>query len=281
MPDKIRRLIPYHDNAVFLDYEIQELLNHAEFVYYFDNTIADTTIAHYKSWVQAVHDVLNDKQSNTFFNFEDYFTKYNGFNLHKTIDTLCRKNEITINDTQVRQIITLKQQYFNQSLAKIRPFEQSIELIKYCADRNLQLVIASGSSQDEITSILNNGNFEGINSLFTKELIIGQGMYKKSKPAPDPYTIGKKAIEQLTGLQFSNDECLVIEDADVGILSAMNNNSIMNNNQQLNSEKLTHRIDCMHTLNIRKLTDTEEHIATLYEQGEEIQNQFQLIDLNE
>lgn len=249
-------------------------------IFDFDNTIANTTIAHYESWVHAVHLVLNKHKGITFFSFEDYFVKYNGFNLQKTIDTLCKNKGIKINDIERNKIIKLKQECFQQSLIDIKPFQQAIELIQYCVDRKLHLAIASGSSQDEIVAILNNGNFEDVRNFFTKEKIIGQGMYKRSKPAPDPYAIGKQTIEQLVGLKFENDECLVIEDADVGILSAMNNNCSTINRQdykdKLNEDKLRHKVDCMHALNIRELTDTTDHISVLYRHGREIQNRFSI-----
>ncbi len=91
----------------------------------------------------------------------------------------------------------------------IKIFPAALKIIKILKENNFSLAIASGSYQHDILSIIET---KGIEKNFAA--VIGKDMVLKPKPHPATYL---KASSEL-GIEPS--ECLAIEDAQKGIISA-------------------------------------------------------------
>ena len=238
----------------------------------FDNTIADTTLHHYSAWANACKEI-----GVKFFSFKDYYHKYNGFNSCIAIAKLSELRGYQLNTSQVNALIERKNMLFHESLSDIKPFPKIVEIIgKLKETKGVSLVIVTGSSTSEIEKILKNESFSNISTSF--QSIIGQdtkitdpatGQLRAliSKPSPEPYRLGKSRVEEQRGDALMNRDCLVVEDAFVGIVSGLRNYSGDNGS-----------FDCMMTFNIHQLIDSPELINQMMISGAKIQRAAGIAD---
>lgn len=91
----------------------------------------------------------------------------------------------------------------------LEPLSGLIRLLKDLSDHNLALAVASSAQRERVTTILAS---LGIADYFT--VTVSANDVHRGKPAPEPY---EKAA-QLLGVAAA--DCVVIEDAEVGITSA-------------------------------------------------------------
>ena len=90
---------------------------------------------------------------------------------------------------------------------RIKPFEGIPDCLKQLK-RHFRLAMVSGSNRNVVEKIVNNF-FSGC-----FEVIIAGGDLERGKPDPDPYL---KALEKL---DLAKNECIVIENAPLGITAA-------------------------------------------------------------
>ena len=90
-------------------------------------------------------------------------------------------------------------------------FEKAIDLLKELHDKKLVLGLCTSSDKETTFRLLEK---KGIRDLFQE--VVAKGDCSKRKPNPEPYLITAKKL----GVQ--PDECLVIEDSDIGLKSALN-----------------------------------------------------------
>lgn len=102
--------------------------------------------------------------------------------------------------------------YMNDCVAgKIKIFPTADELMKVLKEKGYKTAIASNSSIDVITTILEVNNFKNY-----PDIIIGGKREYKLKPEPDIFIASANKLEVIVG------KCLVIEDAEKGIIAAHN-----------------------------------------------------------
>ena len=90
-------------------------------------------------------------------------------------------------------------------------FEETIKFLKAIHHKGIALAICTSSNRELTSRLLER---IGIQDLF--QVIVAKGDYSKRKPDPEPYIVTAEKL----GLE--PEDCLVIEDSDVGLKSAIN-----------------------------------------------------------
>lgn len=163
-----------------------------------DGVLVDSELLHGKALVLAM------KQLGIDISLTYCYTFVGTTNFH-TMSTIIK--DYNLNYT-VEEVLNLYEEH-KENLLKTEgyiPIPYTKELIQSLKKEGILLAIASSSSLETISYITNTF---GIYAYFDK--IISGTTLKRSKPAPDIYI---KAAEELG---VSTDECLVIEDATVGV----------------------------------------------------------------
>lgn len=104
---------------------------------------------------------------------------------------------------------------------ELQPLEGLPELIKLCQKKGIRIALASSSTREQVDILLANLSRNkkiGINFTDVFRLSVSGDEVQAKKPAPDLY----RAALSLLGEKAEN--CLAIEDSEVGILSAKSNN---------------------------------------------------------
>jgi beta-phosphoglucomutase len=81
--------------------------------------------------------------------------------------------------------------------------------------RHYPLAICSGALREEIESML-----EGVHLRDCFRVIVSAEDVKKGKPDPEGYLLAAERVRRKTGLSFTPEDCLVVEDAPTVIHSA-------------------------------------------------------------
>ncbi|MBD3180011.1 MAG: HAD-IA family hydrolase [Candidatus Latescibacteria bacterium] len=92
---------------------------------------------------------------------------------------------------------------------EIEVFPEAVRLIRLLEGKGYTLAVASGSYSSDILAILNDRSLEHY-----FRAVIGKDMVKERKPDPETY------LKAATLLKVEPSECVVIEDAVKGIISA-------------------------------------------------------------
>ncbi len=103
---------------------------------------------------------------------------------------------------------------------ELQPLEGLTDLIKLCQSKGIKVALASSSVREQVDIILSNltrNNNNGINFTDAFKISVSGDEVKEKKPAPDLYR------RALSLLQIKAENCLAIEDSEVGILSAKSN----------------------------------------------------------
>lgn len=163
-----------------------------------DGTIADSMPLHYETWKSAL------AKWNCPFP-EELFYAWAGMPTPKIITMLGEKFGISL---PVKETTDEKEEAYLQLLPRIEGIPEVIEqiLLQY---GKLPIAVVSGSPRESVLKTL---TYLGLRDKF--KVIIGAENYENGKPAPDPFLLAAKQL----GVQPS--QCLVFEDADLGVQSA-------------------------------------------------------------
>jgi HAD superfamily hydrolase (TIGR01509 family) len=99
-----------------------------------------------------------------------------------------------------------KEYYGGKRLAVIKP---SVALLKRCSDSGLKVAIATSSAGENAAIVVKNLGIE-----HNVGAIAAGGMVKHTKPAPDLFLLAAQL------LKVKPEECVVIEDARIGVKAA-------------------------------------------------------------
>ncbi|MFX0189027.1 MAG: HAD family hydrolase [Candidatus Hodarchaeota archaeon] len=166
-----------------------------------DGVLADTGPIHFESWVKMANEI-NVEFTREFF--EETFGQQSV--------TITRKllGEKVDNEELVKRAY-LKELYYREMVKdKLEPLPGVIELIRNLKDKKFKLAVGSSGPPENVELLLN--------SLQVKkyfDAIITADDVSNSKPAPDVFLIAAKR------LQINPKNCIVIEDAPVGIEAAI------------------------------------------------------------
>lgn len=163
-----------------------------------DGTIADSMPLHLISWQQAVREHGGDFP-------EELFWAWGGMPLPRTVELL---NERFGYHLSPPEVVHRKEQLYLQMLDRVRPVASVAAHISAQHGR-IPLAVVSGSPRLSIERTLAALHLENC-----FDAIVGAEDYTHGKPDPEPFLLAARK------LNIAPADCLVFEDADLGIQAA-------------------------------------------------------------
>lgn len=163
-----------------------------------DGTIADSMPLHYIAWKTAL------AEWNCTFD-EKLFYEWGGKPPVEIIADLNRMQGLSMS---VETAASRKENLYFELLPRLEPVAEVLEHI-VAMHRRIPFAVVSGSHRE---SVMNSLTAIGLLDKF--DLIVSSEDYQRSKPAPDAFLIAAKK------LGVAPRDCLVFEDADIGIRAA-------------------------------------------------------------
>jgi HAD superfamily hydrolase (TIGR01509 family) len=170
------------------------------FLFDCDGTIADSMPLHYIAWDKA----LREYGCTSFT--EDLFYAWGGWPVGDVVSELNRRDGLHID---VQPFAIRKEDIYYSLLDQLVAVPEVLEHI-HASYGKIPFAVVSGSTRESVVKSLTT-----LGLLDRFDTLVCAGDYAKGKPAPDPFLL---AAERL-GVPPAN--CLVFEDADAGIQSAI------------------------------------------------------------
>ncbi|MFW9973068.1 MAG: HAD family hydrolase [Candidatus Odinarchaeota archaeon] len=165
-----------------------------------DGVLADTVPIHFKSWVKMAAEIgINFTREM----FEDTFGQQSNTIIRKLVGP-------EIEEYLIEKWANLKEKYYREMVrGKLIPVPGVLKIIKRLKSKGFKLAVGSSGPPENVELILSELK---IKTYF--DVIITAVDVKKGKPEPDVFLIVAKK------LNINPKNCLVIEDAPVGIQAA-------------------------------------------------------------
>jgi|SRR5579862_7036461 len=163
-----------------------------------DGTIADSMGLHYIAWSRAL------AERGCEFS-EDLFYALGGMSVAEIIAKLNRERGLKM---PVSEVEKRKEELYLESLPQLKAIPEVMEHIETSYGK-IPLAVVSGSTRDSVTASLS-----ALKILHKFNVLVCAGEYRNGKPDPEPFLIAAKA------LGVEPEDCLVFEDADMGIQAA-------------------------------------------------------------
>ena len=163
-----------------------------------DGTIADSMPLHYIAWKSAL------AEWNCEFD-EKLFYQWGGKPPVEIVTALNRMHGLAM---PVDAVATRKEKLYFELLPRLEPVAEVLEHID-AMHRRIPFAVVSGSTRESVVNSLT-----AIGLLDKFDLIVGSEDYARSKPAPDAFLTAAQRLGVDPG------DCLVFEDADIGIQAA-------------------------------------------------------------
>jgi len=167
-----------------------------------DGVLIDSMSGHVHSWKKALEEVgLRVNESDLY--------KLGGFSFKETILWFAKKNKKQVSEEEIQNIYLKKRKYFSESNSSIKTYKINSKL-KNLKKSGVTLYVVTSSPSDFSVPIIE----KFFPNIFASIISIDDVV--NGKPKPDPYL---KALE-ISG--FKKEECIVVEDAPLGVESAKN-----------------------------------------------------------
>ena len=163
-----------------------------------DGTIADSMPLHYLAWHQALGEWNCEFTENLFY-------AWGGMSVAEIIATLNEQRGLNM---PVAIVSKRKEELYFENLSRLRAVPEVLEHIEANQGR-IPFAVVSGSTRESVTASL-----EALKILDRFETLVCAGEYARSKPDPEPFLIAAAK------LGVAPQDCLVFEDADMGIQAA-------------------------------------------------------------
>jgi HAD superfamily hydrolase (TIGR01509 family) len=163
-----------------------------------DGTIVDSMPLHYTAWKTAL------ATWNCVFE-EDLFYAWGGLPVAEIIARLGAQQGLAI---PLAEATVLKEELYYGALPELKAVPEVLEHI-VASYGTIPFAVVSGSTRESVTASL-----EALHLMDRFETLVCAGEYKRGKPDPEPFLI---AAERLG---VAPEDCLVFEDADLGIQAA-------------------------------------------------------------
>ncbi len=173
--------------------------DHRAYLFDLDGTVADTMPAHYRAWSATF------AQAGGSFPL-DLFYSWGGIPLPRTVEMY---NELYGTHLDPTATVARKESLYLSKVDEMKPIESVLFHVLEAHGR-IPLAIVSGSPT---ASVLRTLGVLGITDRFAA--IIGADDYTHGKPNPEPFLLAASR------LHVDPQYCLVFEDADAGIASAV------------------------------------------------------------
>ncbi|HHT9137431.1 MAG TPA: HAD family hydrolase [Candidatus Wunengus sp. YC60] len=164
-----------------------------------DGVLVDSMHYHAEAWASALKTAGINIDKKIIYELE-------GANYRQVIDIILRQFDRIPTEEEIQDIGSKKLTIFGQ-IARVKPFGGIKELLE-TLKQTYKLAVVSGSNRSTV--------HETINAFFpeTFQVIVDGEETKICKPSPEPY------LNAVQRLGVSEDQCLVIENAPLGIRSA-------------------------------------------------------------
>ena len=163
-----------------------------------DGTIADSMPLHYIAWKKALAEWNCDFS-------EDLFYAWGGMSVAEIIAALNRDRGLNM---PVEKVARRKEELYFENLSQLKAVPEVMEHIE-ASYRLIPFAVVSGSTRDSVTRSL-----EALKILDRFDTLVCAGDYRNSKPDPEPFLLAAQR------LGIAPEDCLVFEDADMGIQAA-------------------------------------------------------------
>jgi beta-phosphoglucomutase len=167
-------------------------------IFDFDGVIADTMNDNFKAWQYAFLKYNIQIEKKAYFLLE-------GMGPTSIANYFLDKN--SVDNTLSTEIILQKEQYYKKH-NKFKVYPEIYTIFDHLEKNKILIGIVTGASRERIIGTLEKFLLDKTSILITSNDVV------KTKPDPEPY---QKAIDILN---LSSNECLVIENAILGIKSA-------------------------------------------------------------
>lgn len=167
----------------------------------FDGVLVKSMEDHYEGWRRALLEYGIEMSPEELYMME-------GQGVRTVASQITRKYNLPREETG--EIIRKKQAYYNQ-IKKIQFYPNLIDVLNWAKEKGLLLAVVTGGARERIMEALENF---GLSDYFSA--IVTSDDVAETKPSPQPYLIA--ALR----LNCKPEECVVIENAPLGIMSGKN-----------------------------------------------------------
>jgi len=164
-----------------------------------DGTIVDSMPLHYVAWTQALAEY-----GCTDFT-EPYFYSMGGVPVPGVVAAINQRDGLSI---PVEAFAERKEQLYYDLIHELQPVPEVLEVIRAEHGR-IPFAVVSGSTRESVEKSL-----EALGILGLFDTLVCAGDYEHGKPSPEPFLLAAQR------LGVAAKDCLVFEDAEVGIESA-------------------------------------------------------------
>jgi beta-phosphoglucomutase len=170
-----------------------------------DGVIVNTVPLHFKAWKRMFAEYGID------FSFEDYKAKVDGIPRYDGAKAILTH----LSDSQIKEAGDRKQNYFLEFIEKeaIPVYNSSLGLIEELKKYNIKVAIASSSRNCK--RIL-----QKVGIIHLADAVVGGNDFSRGKPDPQIFQLAAQILE------CDYSECVVFEDALLGIEAAVNGKMI-------------------------------------------------------
>lgn len=168
-----------------------------------DGVLLDTVPYHFEAWKKLFLD-----QGIT-FTFQDYLQKVNGVPRLSGISNIMPN----LNPKDLELLANKKQSYFLRSVTENspKPLDGVVKLLEEL--KKIKVKVAAASSSKNAFQLLENAGL-----LKYLDAVVGGHDFTRSKPDPELFLVASKK------LNVNPSNCVVVEDAAIGIMAAKNAN---------------------------------------------------------
>lgn len=167
-----------------------------------DGVIVDSLHYHYLAWDKMFREHGGRVEEHTVLLHE-------GRNSREILPILMEETKVQIPESQWDEFIERKREYY-RSIVELKYFPNVFETIQELKSRGLKTALVTASARKNMEKAIP----EDKRQLF--DVILTAENFRKAKPNPDPY------LEAQKRLGVSVNECVVVENAPLGIESAKN-----------------------------------------------------------
>jgi beta-phosphoglucomutase len=164
-----------------------------------DGVVVDTMPHHVEAWQYAFNEKGYEHAEHVFYIRE-------GMPGRKTITDIFEASHEKVKENVIEEIYVQKREYFKKN-AKYTFIDETLSLLTFLSNKGIPISLVTGSRKEFADEVL-----AKIPVTFTS-VITGDDV-KKGKPSPEPY------VNAMKELCIAPSECLVIENAPLGIVSA-------------------------------------------------------------
>jgi beta-phosphoglucomutase len=165
----------------------------------FDGVTVKSMEQHYEGWRRAFAEKGIELKKEDFFPLE-------GQGIYEISKAIGRRYDM--DEDTITAVVKRKVYYYNE-LMTIEFYDHYLDMLRNLKKKNIEMGVVTGGSRERVIPIFDEYLADYFSAVVTVDDV------QKGKPHPDPYLKGADL------LKLSADECLVVENAPLGIKSAL------------------------------------------------------------